>query len=134
RYGIRSGSVATFDVEPGETYEIQIRVISAFGTPSLWSVPPVEHEVLPIDQLPPPPDTIEVTPGPDAITITLGVISLDNRDINRVQVRVGTTDDRDTATAFFFPVPTNFEDIQTVEVFVPRSGPAATLYVWARFE
>src|SRR5690606_34149342 len=34
----------------------------------------------------------------------------------------------------YFALPTNFEAVLELDVFVPLSGEARTLYVWARFE
>jgi hypothetical protein len=123
------------DVEPGETYEVQLRVVTAAGAVSAWSAT-TEHTVVPMIIGAPVPDGIDVAPGPDGLVVSLDVTTLEERNVGRVLVAYGEVDDRDDAGTVLrhFPVPTNFADLLSLDVFIPLSGAARTLFLWGRFE
>ncbi|MEO8466230.1 MAG: hypothetical protein ABI640_12875 [Gammaproteobacteria bacterium] len=133
--GIRSGSVATFDVEPGETYQIGLRVVTVYGRRSAWSAT-TEHEVSPMVIDAPGPDAITVETSPDGILITLNITSLEHRSVARTHVRLGAVNNRDHASteSYRFPVPSNFASMDELDLFVALAGAAAALYLWVRFE
>lgn len=134
RQGVRSASIATLDVEPGETYQIQIRTITAYGTPSAWSLA-AEHTVSAMAIVGPAAQSMWVAASPEGLYVVLNIDGVQRRDMSRVEIRVGIEDDKEAESTDVHSqsVPSDFEELEQLSIFIPLSGQARTLYVWARF-
>jgi len=133
--GVRGGSTATFDVEPGETYEVQLELLTVYGARSGWSAT-TQHEVEALTLATPTPDDFTVLPEVGGLTLRLNVTNLDQRAMDRIHVRVGTVNDRDhaTTTSYWFPLTNNLENPDRLDWFLPLPGGSKKHYLWARIE